>query len=151
MWKKYKMHSVTIADWLWMNFLRCFGKCPDLCCTKPSQEPSDIGNCLQGESQNCWQTNTGLFDWRLGKSFWDTANSMDINFSAPSLLEMKLGCTWREKTFQPTKRWRGRWMKGLVGNYFEEGIKINILVHQLHWEEWWLCRKIAYICTYVTR
>ena len=48
LWNKSKMHSVMIADWLWMNFLWCFCKFPDLCYTKPSQKPSDIGNCLRG-------------------------------------------------------------------------------------------------------
>jgi hypothetical protein len=43
-----------------------------------------------------------------------------MNFSAPLLLEMKLGCTWVEKGFQPTREEVEKW---LAGNYFEEGIK----------------------------
>ena len=141
---------MTIADWLWMNFLQCFRKSPDLCCTKPSQKLSDIGNCPRGGSQNNWQTNTSWIERRVGKSFWDATNSMEMNFSAPSLLKMKLGCTWVEKDFQPTRRGEvdeGVRRKLLWGRHQN----INSPVHHLHWEEWWLCRKISYICTNVTR
>ena len=86
MWKKSKMHSATIPDWLWMNFLWCFCKSPDLCYKKPS----DIKNCFRGGSQNKWQNNTSLIKRRLGKSFWDATNSKEMNFSVPSLLEMCL-------------------------------------------------------------
>ena len=51
---------------------------------------------------------------------------MEMDFSAPSLLEMKLECTWVEKKFSTNKEMKGeveKWTKGLAGNYFEEGIK----------------------------
>jgi len=95
--KKLKMPSVTITDWLWKNYLQCFHKSPHLCYMKPTQQPSDIGNCPRDGSQYGWQTNTSLIEWRPCKSF-------KMNFSAPSLLEKKLGCTlgW-EKVFN----WQG--------------------------------------------
>ena len=102
LWKKLKMRSLMIAEWLWMNFLQCFCKSPDLCYTKPSKKPSDIGNHLWGGSQNNWQTNTSRIEWRPGKSFWDATNSMEMNFSTPLLLE----CTWMKNGFQSTRRCR---------------------------------------------
>ncbi|CAH0398476.1 unnamed protein product [Chilo suppressalis] len=38
------MYEAYPENCLWLNILRCFRKFPDLYYTKPSQNPSDIGN-----------------------------------------------------------------------------------------------------------
>ena len=68
---------------------------------------------------------------------------MDMNFSAPSLLEMKLGCTWWKKnsTNEEMKGEVEKWTKGLVGNYyFEEGVKKLI-----HWFTTFIKRNGEYV------
>ena len=50
---------------------------------------------------------------------------MEMNFSALSLLEMKLGLhiTHLKPNSRAVKGEVEKWTKGLAGNYFEEGIK----------------------------
>ena len=127
-----------------------FRKSPDLCYTRPPQKLSNIGNCPRGGSQNSWQTNTSLIEWRQGKGFWDATNSVEKNFFDSSLLEIKLECTWMEKSFELTRGWRVWWRvdEDVGGKLFRgRHKKFNTPANNLHWEEWWLCRKIAYMCT----
>ena len=52
-------------------------------------------------------------------------------------------CT-RVEDFQPTRIWRGKVDEGFGGILLRgRHQNINTPDHHLHWEKWWVCRKIA--------
>ena len=112
---------MTIADWLWMNFLRCFCKSPDLFYT----EPSDIGNYPARWVPKQLTDQHKFNPVKAGQEFLRRYKHHEDEFLRSIVIEDEARmhmCGKRFSTYEEVEKWT----KGLVGNYFEEGIK-NII------------------------
>ena len=96
----------------------------NLCYTKPSQKPSDIGNCPRGGSQNSWPTNTSFNRLETGQWLLRLYKLHSDEFLRSIVTGNE---TWVHTTYLKPKGSTGvkgeKYTNGLAGYYFKEVIK----------------------------